>query len=292
MKSVVNQLKVVWKYTIAIAGISPLPTFWSNCLAGWWLGGDGNPGKLLCLLLGVTCLAFGGVFFKLVYHSEISGLRHICNIMITNDLDNRHWWLVSFGWCVLGLAILLPAGSNSTVLALLIILSSVTHGAVCRVVRFAPMLTGLTRVAIYLLAAGSGENGITGLSMWSALSVGFYVTGVGLLGSENSKRNTTTYWPCGFVLVPILLALAAYGFSRINLVLCSALLLWILVSLRYILLSQSRNLTYATSNMTTAIVLVDLLATGGESVWLILVLGLIFIAALLNLRKQPMSNPF
>ena len=38
---------------LALSRVSHLPTVWSNCLAGWWLGGGGNFAKLPLLFLGV-----------------------------------------------------------------------------------------------------------------------------------------------------------------------------------------------------------------------------------------------
>src|SRR2546429_470557 len=49
--------------TLLVLGrVSNLPTVWSNCLAGWWLGGGGNIDKLPFLLEGATFLYTGGMF--------------------------------------------------------------------------------------------------------------------------------------------------------------------------------------------------------------------------------------
>src|SRR6187549_3121603 len=51
--------------TLLVLGrVSNLPTVWSNCLAGWWLGGGGNSVKLPFLLLGVSLLYVGGMFLN------------------------------------------------------------------------------------------------------------------------------------------------------------------------------------------------------------------------------------
>ena len=43
--------------TILILGrVSNLPTVWSNCLAGWWLGGDHHSDRLPFVLIGATFL--------------------------------------------------------------------------------------------------------------------------------------------------------------------------------------------------------------------------------------------
>src|SRR5213075_1303788 len=57
--------------TFLILGrVSNLPTVWSNCLAGWWLGGGGNSGMLPFLFAGVTLLYLGGMFLNDAFDVE------------------------------------------------------------------------------------------------------------------------------------------------------------------------------------------------------------------------------
>ena len=57
--------------TLLILGrVSNLPTVWSNCLAGWWLGGGGNTGKLPFLFAGTTLLYIGGMYLNDAFDVE------------------------------------------------------------------------------------------------------------------------------------------------------------------------------------------------------------------------------
>jgi len=57
--------------TFLILGrVSNLPTVWSNCLAGWWLGGGGNFRNLPFLLAGATFLYVGGMFLNDAFDAE------------------------------------------------------------------------------------------------------------------------------------------------------------------------------------------------------------------------------
>ena len=49
---------------LVLGRISNLPTVWSNCLAGWWLGGGHQIHNLPLLLVGATCLYVGGMFLN------------------------------------------------------------------------------------------------------------------------------------------------------------------------------------------------------------------------------------
>jgi hypothetical protein len=62
--------------TLLVLGrVSNLPTVWSNCLAGWWLGGGGNFWKLPFLLLGVSALYTGGMFLNDAFDAEFDRQR-------------------------------------------------------------------------------------------------------------------------------------------------------------------------------------------------------------------------
>ena len=56
--------------TLLVVGrVSNLPTLWSNCLAGWWLGGAGNPEQLSLLVAGASLLYLSGT--ELDYKDEL-----------------------------------------------------------------------------------------------------------------------------------------------------------------------------------------------------------------------------
>ena len=55
---------------LALGRVSNLPTIWSNCLAGWWLGGGGNDRELPFLLAGSTFLYLGGAFLNDAFDAE------------------------------------------------------------------------------------------------------------------------------------------------------------------------------------------------------------------------------
>src|SRR6266404_7405681 len=57
--------------TLQVLGrVSNLPTVWSNCLAGWWLGGAGHPEKLPLLFVGATLLYIGGMYWNDAFDEE------------------------------------------------------------------------------------------------------------------------------------------------------------------------------------------------------------------------------
>src|SRR5438105_11549728 len=87
---------------LVLGRVSNLPTVWSNCLAGWWLGGGGNFGNLPFLLAGATFLYVGGMFLNDAFDAEFDRRhrkeRPIPSGMIALDSV----WRWGLAWLALG----------------------------------------------------------------------------------------------------------------------------------------------------------------------------------------------
>src|SRR5436190_24060487 len=92
--------------TLLVLGrVSNLPTVWSNCLAGWWLGGAGNSDRLPVVFAGATCLYIGGMFLNDAMDVEFDRVhgkeRPIPSLAIRLEAVSR-WglsWLALVGGC-------------------------------------------------------------------------------------------------------------------------------------------------------------------------------------------------
>ncbi len=86
-----------------------LPTIWSNCLAGWWLGGGGNVSHLIAMLIGVSLLYVGGSGFLDNFDKGTSlgpitfGLRRFALYLIAALISSSgiNGWVI---WCGLAMA--------------------------------------------------------------------------------------------------------------------------------------------------------------------------------------------
>src|SRR5258705_11196583 len=59
-----------WQTLFNLGRVSNLPTVWSNCTAGWLLGGGGTVWILVVICLGATCLYIGGMFLNDAFDVE------------------------------------------------------------------------------------------------------------------------------------------------------------------------------------------------------------------------------
>lgn len=279
-----------WRTLLVLGRVSNLPTVWSNCLAGWLLAGGGSAWMFLVLCLGATCLYVGGMFlndaFDVEFDREYRKERPIPSGQITLD----EVWRWGFGWLGAGTVILILIGKTTGLLAVALLICIIVYDAVHKHLDFSPVLMAACRFFLYLVAASTAIQGVTGLAVWSALALGTYVVGLSFLARQESTRGTLNTWPCYLLAAPILLALLvnAEDYRQAALLLSAILGLWIVRCVRHAYLVSDPNVGRAVGGLLAGIVLVDLLAVaGGQTAGSGLVFTLLFGAALLFQRIVP-----
>ncbi len=247
---------------LALSRVSHLPTVWSNCLAGWWLGGGGNHQALPFLFAGATFLYLGGAFlndaFDADYDRQYRRTRPIPSGAISPDAALR-WGLT---WMALGALSLLWLGQVSGGLALALAACILLYNTIHRLVTFSPVLLGLCRSLLYPIAASTAADGVTGWSLWCGLALGAYVAGLGFIARWENGRAPLSYWPLPLLAIPVLLALVmdTGRYREDGLLLAAVLLLWTLRCLRQTLWSAERKVDSTVAGLVAGIALVDWLA--------------------------------
>jgi 4-hydroxybenzoate polyprenyltransferase len=265
---------------LVLGRVSNLPTVWSNCLAGWWLGGGGNTRKLPFIFIGATFLYVGGMFlndaFDVEFDREHRKERPIPSGTIT--VDAVFFW--GFAWLVLGIISVFCAGivtgSIGVSLACLIVLYDWLH----KRISFAPVLMGVCRFFLYVIAAAVADKGVTGWAIWCGLALGLYVIGLSYFARIESAPGALRYWPLLPLVAPVLLAqfINADGAREGALLLSGILVLWMVKCLRYGFWTSDRNIGRTVSGLLAGIVFVDWLAVGPDAPR---ALGLIFVGCFL-----------
>jgi 4-hydroxybenzoate polyprenyltransferase len=145
------------------------------------------------------------------------------------------------------------------------------------------------RFFLFLMAASIGKNGVTGLAVWTALALAFYIVGLSYVARSESNRGPIRYWPCILLVAPLFLAwLVNDGeFRKQSLLLSVILLFWIVRSLNHTFVTADKNIGRTVSGLLAGIVLVDLLASNGCAAGWSLLFAVLFGAALLFQRYIP-----
>jgi 4-hydroxybenzoate polyprenyltransferase len=247
---------------LALSRPSRLPTVWSNCLAGWWLGGGGGADSLPFLLAGVTLIYFGGAFLNDAFDADFDRHHRPARPIPSGALSQRTVWRWGLGWLAAGALLLLWPGKVPGGLGLALVFLIVVYNAIHRLVPFSPVLKGLCRFFVYVLGASVAERGVTGWSIWCGLALAAYMTAIGYFARWEETPHRARYWPASLLAVPVLLALLmnAGPYRQPVLLISAVLVLWGLRALRQTFLSLDRNISRTLSGLVAGIVLVDWLA--------------------------------
>ncbi len=280
----------VWnlRALLVLGRVSNLPTIWSNCLAGWVLGGGGAPGRFALLCFGATFLYLAGMYLNDAFDVAFDEQRRRERPIPSGQIGRAMVWRLGWVWLVLGVTCFAFLGRSCLVLALMLAATIVVYNAIHKRTAVSVALMGLCRFFVYLLAAGAG-SGLSGAAIWAGLALGIYVGGLSYLARKESILGPVQGWPVLTLTAPILLALLANGpdYRERAFYLSLLLVIWILPSLRFAFRKDPRQIGFAVSKLLAGIVLVDLLATAGEPWGVVPAFGLLFVLAVALQRYVP-----
>ena len=272
----------VW---MVLGRISNLPTVWSNCLAGCWLGGWNTPGPVLLLCLGGSLLYTGGMFLNDVCDVDFDAEFRRERPIISGALSRRAVIIATAALFIVGVALIARINGRSGLFAvgltMLIIIYDWTH----KRIRTGPLLMAGCRFLLYLTAASAGLAGITPRALLLAAALGIYVAGLTLLARSETRpvansRPSGNFWLLLFAPVVTALVLdhlvdAVLG--CLPLILCIS---WAMIAAR-------ERIGSAIGLLLAGIVLVDLIAISTSSPALIAVCLVLFGVTLLFQKYIP-----
>jgi UbiA prenyltransferase family len=275
---------------LILGRVSNLPTVWSNCLAGWWLGGGGNTAKLPLLFSGVTLLYLGGMFLNDAFDVEFDRQHRKERPIPSGAISRGAVWCWGGVLMIVGLVLLFLSGRTPGALGVVLAVCIVLYDVVHKVITFSPVLLGACRFSVYVIAASIGVRATYGWAIWCGLALGSYVIGLSFLARRESARGPAQRWPLLLLAAPIFLALLmnAGTYREPALWLSLILVLWILRCLRTTYWTDNVNVGRTVSGLLAGIVFVDWLAVAPDSPR---EMGFVFIAlfvcALLGQRFVP-----
>jgi UbiA prenyltransferase family len=253
--------------TLLVLGrVSNLPTVWSNCLAGWWLGGGENYGKLPLLFLGVSALYTGGMFLNDAFDADFDRQRRADRPVPSGAISLAAVWRWGWAWLALGLLCLTllgkAAGALAVVLAICIVIYDATHKAITA----SPWLMGACRFWVYVIAGSTGASGMNGWPIWCGVALAIFVAGLGCVAQRESFHDPVPRWPLALLVAPLVLAaLMDTEESRMPGVWLSlVLVLWVVYCTRTIFQPGEVNVARIVSGLLAGIIWVDWLAVAPQ----------------------------
>ena len=188
---------------------SNLPTVWSNCLAGWWLGGgwvDGPRagGRLAALLLGASLLYTAGMWLNDAYDSEWDAQHRPERPIPAGAIRQPAVVRTGFVMILLGWACLLPLGPAAAAWTLGLTLCIEVYNRVHKRYPHASWLMAGCRFFLYPLAASVSTGYPVPLARVGGAVVAVYVAGITYLArGESLPGRTPPRWPWLLILAPL-----------------------------------------------------------------------------------------
>jgi hypothetical protein len=247
----------------ALARPARLPTVWSNCLAGWWLGGGERLSSLPVLFSSVTMLYLGGAFLNDVFDAEHDRLHRAARPIPASGIPEQVVWRWGVTLLAAGALILLWCGTLPALLGLGLVFMIVLGNAAHRRFNLGPVIDGLCRFLVYLVAGSAAARGINGWLIWCGLAICLYRAGVGFLWTLEEAPRPALYWPVLLLMIPVGLALVmdAGVYRETGLLLSAVLVFWILKCLRQTFWAPQPNVRGTVFGLMSGIVFVDWLTT-------------------------------
>ena len=253
--------------TLLVLGrVSNLPTVWSNCLAGWWLGGGGNYWKLPFLFLGISLLYTGGMFLNDAFDEEFDRQRRAERPIPSGKISASLVWRFGFAQLALGILLLLFCGKIAAVCAGLLALTILLYDFVHKFFNASPWLMGACRFWVYVIAGATGAAGLNGFPIFGGVALAFYVVGLSYVARRESFRGQIPLLPLVLLAAPIVLAMLqnADDYRRDAILISVVLLLWLARCLRNIFFGGEANAGWMVTNLLAGICLVDWLAVAPQ----------------------------
>jgi len=274
---------------LILGRISNLPTVWSNCLAGWLLGGAGPTRFLPALFAGASCLYVAGMFLNDAFDFEFDRKHRPERPIPSGAVAVKTVWAVGFGLLLAGAALLFLAGFTTGCLGVLLALAIVLYDAVHKRTPFSPVLMALCRFLLYLTAASTGTVGVQFWVICDAVALAAYIIGLSYLAKRENFPGALRNWPLVFLALPVALAVAreTSNHTETALLIALALGLWTLRCLRSTFWTTQPNIGQTVSGLLAGIVLVDWTAVAGMSREVGFAFIAFFLAALLFQRFVP-----
>lgn len=249
--------------TLLILGrVSNLPTVWSNCLAGWWLGGGENFANLPWLFFGVSALYVGGMYLNDAFDADFDRQHRPERPIPSGAISLPAVWGWGLAWLGLGALSLIFIGKTTGALALVLILCIIIYDATHKVITASPWLMGACRFWIYVIAGSTASWGVNGWPIWCGVALALYVAGLSHMARLESSRARVPRWPLVLLAVPVFLALLMdTGENRVPALLLSLILvLWIARCVRPMFQGGQVNVGRIVSGLLAGIIFVDWLA--------------------------------
>ena len=287
------------KALLLLGRVSNLPTVWSNCLGAWLLAGgalleSAEVQRFAWLITGSTLLFLAGMFLNDAFDVQFDREHRPERPIPSGDITAKAVWALGIVQLLLGLGCLVYVNTLATLCALGLAGSILVYDWLHKRTAWSPLIMGLCRLLLYLLA-GATATGSLGLTVvLSALALWSYIVGLSNIARRESTGGRLNSWPCWLLSLPLALVLALPYYQDGADVVSSGVViagglyaLWTVRSLLFTFKSMIPQHGRTVSGLLAGIVLFDFLLAANQNMEMGIVFFGLFGLALLFQRYIP-----
>lgn len=269
----------LWKTLLDLGRVSNLPTVWTNCFAGWLIGGGGRVDQLIFLCFAASLIYVAGMYLNDAFDAGWDAEHKNDRPIPMGLIGRRPVWLLGWAMLLAGLGGIVTLGIQAAIMGGITVFWVVLYDVLHKKISWSPILMAACRLFLFLTAVSCGGMGINGYAVWTAVVLAAYIVGLSYLAKAESLPGLLRYWPMVLLIVPIVLAVIVNDGEAMEkgLAVSLILLLWLLKCLRHLLWAREPSIGRAVSGLLAGICLVDLLAVAFVSPQL----AMIFLACFL-----------
>ena len=287
------------KALLLLGRVSNLPTVWSNCLAAWLLAGgalveSADQQRFAWLIAGATLLFLAGMFLNDAFDVQFDREHRPERPIPSGTITAKTVWVLGIGQLLLGLGCLVWMNTLATLCALGLAASILLYDWLHKRTAWSPMLMGLCRLFLYLLAAATTTEPLGLTVVLCAFALWAYIVGLSNIARREATGGRVNSWPCWLLGFPLALAFALPywdGDADISwrgvLVAAALYALWTVRSLLFTFKSMMPQYGRTVSGLLAGIILFDFLLAANQNMQMGVVFFGLFGLALLFQRYIP-----
>ena len=287
------------KALLLLGRVSNLPTVWSNCLAACLLAGgtlveSADMQRFAWLIAGATLLFLAGMFLNDAFDVQFDREHRPERPIPSGAISVKAVWVLGIGQLLLGLGCLVWMNTLAALCVLGLAASILLYDWLHKRTAWSPMIMGLCRLFLYLLAAATTTGSLDLTVVLCAFALWAYIVGLSNIARREATGGRVNSWPCWLLGLPLALTFVLpywdvdSDVSWRGVVVAAALYaLWTVRSLLFTFKSMMPQHGRTVSGLLAGIVLFDFLLAANQNMQMGVVFFGLFGLALLFQRYIP-----
>ena len=201
---------ISWTTLLKLGRVSNLPTVWTNTLAGILVaGGSWQNARIAIVIVAMSLFYEGGMFLNDYFDREIDARERPERPIPSFEISPGTVAAIGAGLIAGGLVLLAFLGLKAWGLGLLLAAFIVAYDRHHKGNPFAPLLMGMCRALVYVIAAMALVGTLSGPLFIAAVALLAYVAGISYAAWQERLDRPGNLWPLALLVVPLLAAASA-----------------------------------------------------------------------------------